>query len=48
MFILTEMFLSALHHPDEILALFKFKFGGCESIMPKCNMVHLLVNTNML
>ena len=29
----------SIKHPEEVLALLKFKLGGCQSIMPKCDMV---------
>lgn len=32
-------FLKALTHPDEVYALIRFKFGGCEAVMPKNDQV---------
>ncbi|KAI0237915.1 Squalene synthase [Lamellibrachia satsuma] len=29
--------LACLAHPEEIVALLKFKLGGCETVMPKCD-----------
>ena len=31
--------LRSLGHPEEILNLFKFKMGGCSSVMPKLDYV---------
>ena len=33
--------LSSLAHPEEVVALLKFKFGGCETVMPKCDFVSI-------
>ncbi|KAL8578820.1 hypothetical protein ACOMHN_022113 [Nucella lapillus] len=29
--------LKSFGHPDEVYALLRFKFGGCEAVMPKCD-----------
>ncbi|BFZ11069.1 hypothetical protein BsWGS_14108 [Bradybaena similaris] len=29
--------LKSFAHPDEVMALLRFKFGGCEVVMPKCD-----------
>ncbi|CAL1545763.1 unnamed protein product [Lymnaea stagnalis] len=29
--------LKSFTHPDEVYALLRFKFGGCEVVMPKCD-----------
>ncbi|PVD32387.1 hypothetical protein C0Q70_07821 [Pomacea canaliculata] len=34
-------FLKALTHPDEVYALIRFKFGGCEAVMPKNDQVSM-------
>ncbi|XP_005095010.1 squalene synthase [Aplysia californica] len=29
--------LKSFSHPEEVMALLRFKFGGCEVVMPKCD-----------
>jgi len=31
--------LKSLGHPEEIINLFKYKIGGCRSVMPKLDYV---------
>lgn len=33
--------LACLAHPEEVVALLKFKLGGCETVMPKCDFVSI-------
>ncbi|XP_050389629.1 squalene synthase isoform X1 [Patella vulgata] len=30
-------FVKSFAHPDEVMALVKFKMGGCQAVMPKCD-----------
>ena len=36
-------FLKSFTHPDEIVALVRFKLGACESVVPKCNFVSIIL-----
>ena len=40
--------LKSLGHPEEIFNLFKFKMGGCRTVMPKLDYVskHFLLHEN--
>ncbi|XP_076457035.1 squalene synthase-like isoform X2 [Babylonia areolata] len=38
--------LKSFAHPDEVYALLRFKFGGCEAVMPKCDQKKLRPTLN--
>ena len=38
--------LKSFAHPDEVYALFRYKFGGCEAVMPKSNQVNQISKEN--